>query len=113
VCLVEVAARPCNEGRPNRWCRLCDAFKGLVPSARSSRRLQCRKDWTRSFFIRRMSCLRSCVAVLSNRLLSGVHKRCQSWRSYLFPASFCLMMIGQPWILAVAGSVGVACQPAY
>jgi hypothetical protein len=27
VCLVDVVARPCTEGRPNRWSRLCDAFK--------------------------------------------------------------------------------------
>jgi hypothetical protein len=29
VCLVDVAARPCTEGRPNRWWRLCDAIKGF------------------------------------------------------------------------------------
>jgi hypothetical protein len=55
-----------------------------------------------------MNCLKSCVAVLSNRLLSGVRKRCQSRRSFRSSTSFCLMTIGQPWILGLAGSVGVA-----
>jgi hypothetical protein len=57
------------------------------------------------------SCLSSCVAVLSNLLLSGVCKRCQYIRSILFSLLFCLINIGQPYVLSVSVCSGVAFQP--
>jgi hypothetical protein len=56
--------------------------------------------------------LRSWVAALSNRLLSGVRNRCESLRILLL-SIFCLIVIGQSWILLAAGSFGVAFQPAH
>jgi hypothetical protein len=58
------------------------------------------------------SCLSSCVAVLSNLLLSGVRNRCQPLRS-LFSSIFCLINIGQSYVLSVSVCSGVASQPAH
>jgi hypothetical protein len=64
-----------------------------------------------SFLLLLRSCSSSCVAVLSNLLLSGVRNRCQSLRSLL--CLFCLINIGQSYVLTVSVCAGVAFQPAH
>jgi hypothetical protein len=59
------------------------------------------------------SSLSSCVAVLSNLLLSGVRTRCQPLQSLLFSSIFCLISIGQSYVLSVSTCSGVAFQPAH
>jgi hypothetical protein len=51
--------------------------------------------------------------VLSNLLLSGVLSRCQPLRSLLFSSIFCLINIGQLYVLSVSVCSGVAFQPVY
>jgi hypothetical protein len=59
-------------------------------------------------------CLSSCVAAVSNLLLSGVRNRCQPLRSLLFSSIFfCLIIIGQWYVLSVPVCSGVAFQPAH
>jgi hypothetical protein len=57
--------------------------------------------------------LSSCDAVLSNILLSGVCNRCQPLRGLLFPSIFCLINIGQSYVLSVCVCSGVAFQPVH
>jgi hypothetical protein len=61
------------------------------------------------------SCLSSCVAVLSNLLLSGVRNQCQPLRSLLFSSIFCLINIGQSYIYIFSVHVysGVVFQHAH
>jgi hypothetical protein len=66
-----------------------------------------------SFLLLLRSCLSSWVAVLSNRLLSGVRNRCQSLRSFLFSSIFCLINMGRPFVLSASVSSGVTFQPAH
>jgi hypothetical protein len=75
----------------------------------------CRNVWMQSFFFFLLlrSCLSSCVAVLSNLLLSGVRNRCQSLRSLLLSSIFCLINIGQSYAFSMSLCSGVACQPAH
>jgi hypothetical protein len=51
------------------------------------------------------------VAVLSNILLSGVRNRCQPLRSLLLSSIFCLINIGQSYVLSVSVCSGVAFHP--
>jgi hypothetical protein len=60
-----------------------------------------------------MSCLSSCVAVLSNLFLSGVRNWCQHLQNPLFFFDFCLVNIGQLYVLSVSACSGVAFQPAH
>jgi hypothetical protein len=73
----------------------------------------CRNVWMQSFLSLLRSCLSSCVAVLSNLLLSGVRNRCQPLRSLLFSLIFCLINIEQSYVLCVSVSSAVAFQPAH
>jgi hypothetical protein len=53
----------------------------------------CRNVWMQSFLLLLRSCLSSCVAVLSNLLLSGVRNRFQPLRSRIFSLIFCVINI--------------------
>jgi hypothetical protein len=66
-----------------------------------------------SFLLLFRRCLSSCVAVLSNILLSGVHSRCQPPMSLLVYSIFCLINVGQSYVLSVSVCSGVAFQPAH
>jgi hypothetical protein len=66
-----------------------------------------------SFLFLLRSCLSSCVAALSNLLLSSVHSRCQPRRSLLFSSIFCLINIGQSFALSMSVCSGVALQSAH
>jgi hypothetical protein len=66
-----------------------------------------------SFLMLLKSCLISCVAVLSNLLLSGVRSQCQPLWSLLFSSIFCFINIGQSCVLSVSVCSGVAFQPAH
>jgi hypothetical protein len=68
---------------------MSDTFKGfsclpqgVIGGCRGCKFLRKSLDW--SFFMLRMSCLRSCVAALSSRLLTGVRTWYQSRRSLHF-----------------------------
>jgi hypothetical protein len=69
--------------------------------------------WMQSFLFLLRSCLSSCVAVLSNLLLSAVCNHCQPLQSLLFSSILCLTNIGQPYVLSVSVCSGVAFQPAH
>jgi hypothetical protein len=47
------------------------------------------------------SCLSSCVAMLSNLLLFGVCNQPQSLQSLLFSSIFCLINLGQSYVLTM------------
>jgi hypothetical protein len=72
----------------------------------------CRNVWMQSFLLLLRSCLSSCVAVLSNLLLSGVRNWCQLLWSLLFSSIFCLINVGLLYVLNVSVCSGVAFQPA-
>jgi hypothetical protein len=55
----------------------------------------CRNVWMQSFLFL-LSCLSSCVTVLNNLFLSGVHNSCQPVLS-LLSSIFCLINIGQSY----------------
>jgi hypothetical protein len=61
----------------------------------------CWNVWMQSFLFLLRSCLSFFVAVLTNPLLSGVRSRCQPLQSLLFPSNFCLINIGQSYVLSV------------
>jgi hypothetical protein len=61
----------------------------------------CRNVWMLSFLLLLRSCLSSCVAVLSNLLLSGVRNLFRSLRGVFFPLIFCFINIGQSYTLSV------------
>jgi hypothetical protein len=66
-----------------------------------------------SFLLLLRSSLSSCVAVLSNLLLSGVRSRCQPLQSLLSASIFCLIRIGQSYVLNVSVRSGIVFQPAH
>jgi hypothetical protein len=72
----------------------------------------CRNVWMQSFLLLLRSCFSSCVALLSNILLSGVYSRYQHLRSLLFSSIFCLINIGQSYVFSVSVCSGVVFQPA-
>jgi hypothetical protein len=62
-----------------------------------------------SFLLLLWSYFSSCVAVLSNLLPSDVNNQCQCLRSLLFSSIFfCLINIGQSYVLSVSVCSGVA-----
>jgi hypothetical protein len=69
----------------------------------------CRNVWMQSFLLLR-SCLSSCVAVLSNCLLSGACNRCPLLWS-LLSSIFSIINIGQWYVLSVSVCSGIAFQP--
>jgi hypothetical protein len=73
----------------------------------------CRNVWIQSFLLLLRSCLSSCVAVLSNLLLSSIRNQCQPLQSLLFSSICCLINIGQSYVLSVSACSGVAFQPAH
>jgi hypothetical protein len=73
----------------------------------------CRNVWMQSFLLLLRSCLSFCVAVLSHLLLSVVRNRCQSLRSLLFSSIFCLINIGQTYVLSVSVCSGIAFKRAH
>jgi hypothetical protein len=73
----------------------------------------CRNFLMQSFLLLLRSCLSSCVAVLNDFLLSGVHNRCHSLRSLLFYSIFSLINIGQSYVLPMSVCSGVAFQSAH
>jgi hypothetical protein len=65
----------------------------------------CRNLWMQSFLFLLRTCLSSWVAVLSNL--------CQSLQSLPFSSMFCLINIGQSYVLSVSVCSGVAFQRAH
>jgi hypothetical protein len=60
----------------------------------------CRNVWMQSFLLLLRGCLSSCVAMLSNLLLSGVRNRCQPLRS-LLSSIFLFNNIRKSYVLSV------------
>jgi hypothetical protein len=67
----------------------------------------CRNVCMQPLLLLLRSCLSSCVAVLSNLLLSGVCNRCQPLQSLLFPSIFCVINIEQSYVLSSAHVLSV------
>jgi hypothetical protein len=84
-------------------------FLGHLPQGTVSGFCWC--NTVQEFLLFLRSCLSSCAAVLSNLLLSDVCNRCQSLWSLLFSSIFCLINIGQLYVLGVSACSGVVFQP--